>query len=261
MLQSLRTARVSKLLTRIIMKKLFTTLSLVFCASVLIFAQKVPEKNLKIFKFNPFQLATSSLSFSNEYFNTERNRSNVFTLGLRYKSDDDSYYGQSFNTAGEEIQNSNIHKGLTGMYERRFYIPAFRDGKANILNNEGSQYGVYLAPGLRLDYTQNDFNFGYFDTKFDNNGQIISEDRILSSGSSSTLGVMPFINLGIQFNIFQYGYIDLNVGGGLRVNRVISDEGTARNMNGFYYNNGIIEDLVLREGVLPTGGIAIGVKL
>lgn len=238
--------------------KNFTIGLLVLCVTFSAVAQE-KEKNHKIFKFNPLQLVTSSLSFSNEYFNAERNRSNVFTLGLRYKADDNNN-SRTYNSTGEFIDNSSTWKGLTGSYERRIYIPAFRDGKANLLNAESSQYGVYLAPGLRLDLTNNDFDYGYFDTKFDN-GQIVSEDKIISSGQRMTLGVMPFINLGIQFSIFQYGYVDLHVGGGLRVNNDFRNDRLSNNANNYYGSSDIINNLVLSQGVLPSGGVSLGVKI
>ncbi|SOE23454.1 hypothetical protein SAMN06298216_3843 [Spirosomataceae bacterium TFI 002] len=241
------------------MKNLFLFVFIIFM-SFQGFSQD--EKNLNIFKFNPLQLATSSLSFSIESFNKEKDRSNNFTLGLRYRNDLDNYnYGQVSST-GTILEQKNDWKGLTGVYERRFYVPKFKDGKPNFINTESSQNGIYLAPSLRVDYTYRDYNLGYFEYQYDNTGKIISETTNYNSGKVSYLGVMPSINLGVQFSIFQYGYIDLFVGGGLRV-QFEDEKEIVRSNNSGYFGNGsnIITDLVLNQGVRPNGGISVGVRL
>jgi hypothetical protein len=241
-----------------IMKKLLL-ITLALALSINTFGQD--EKPLKIFKFNPLQLATSSLSFSIEAFNKQQDRSNNFTIGLRYRNDFDNYGYNPVSVSGNEIKQKDDWKGLTAVYERRFYVPKFKDGKPNFINTESSQNGIYLAPSLRLDYTQRDYNYGNFSYQYDNNGQIISETTSFNSGKSSFLGVMPSINLGVQFSIFQYGYIDLFIGGGLRVQNE-EESNVVRTGNNFYsQGNNIITELVLSQGVRPNGGISVGVRL
>lgn len=240
------------------MKKI-NFLILVLFTSLQVFSQE--EKDLKIFKFNPLQLATSSLSFSIENFNKEQDRSNNFTLGLRYRNDANDYNFMQVGRNGEVLEQKDEWIGLTGVYERRFYVPKFKMGKPNFINTESSQNGIYLAPSMRLDYTIRDYNLGNFEFQFDNNGNIISETTNFNSGKISYLGIMPSINLGIQFSIFQYGYIDLFVGGGLRV-QIEDEQEILQNTRGFYSGgNNIITELVLRQGVRPNGGISIGVKM
>lgn len=222
-------------------------------------AQDEKDKNLTIFKFNPLQLVTSSLSFSVEKFNYEQKRSNNLTIGIRYKDDVQNYYNNNIGANGDIIDNYDTWKGLTAIYERRIYVPRFKEGKPNFINTESSQNGVYLAPSLRVDYTNRSYSNGYFETKFDNTGNVVGESKIFNAGNVTYLGVMPAINLGIQFSIFQYGYIDLFVGGGVRFqDENIKDQVVSR--NNYYGNSSAIDELVLREGVRPNGGISIGVK-
>jgi hypothetical protein len=172
-------------------------------------------------------------------------------------------YGYNqFSSNGTELEQKDDWKGLTGIYERRFYVPSFKEGKPNFINTESSQNGIYLAPSLRMDYTFRDYNLGSFEYQYDNTGKIISETTNYNSGKVSYVGIMPSINLGVQFSIFQYGYIDLFVGGGLRV-QFEDEKDIIRNSSNAYYSGGnnIITDLVLSQGVRPNGGISVGVRL
>lgn len=219
------------------------------------------EKNLKIFKFNPLQLVTSSLSFSIESFNKEQSRSNNFTFGLRYKNDPNNYsFGPVVSPNGEVLDQRDDWKGVTGIYERRIYVPKFKEGKPNFINTESSQNGIYLAPSLRLDYTMRDYDLSFFEFQYDSNGRIIGETTNFNSGKATYLGIMPSINLGVQFSIFQYGYIDLFVGGGLRV-QVENEEEIKRSSQNYYgIGSNNITDFVLNQGVLPNVGISVGVR-
>jgi hypothetical protein len=223
------------------------------------FSQDKEEKNLTIFKFNPLQLATSSLSFSIEKFNQEKSRSSNFTFGVRYRDDDRNNYG-SYSPNGTTLDTYDKWKGLTGIYERRIYVPRFKDGRPNFINTESSQNGIYLAPSLRIDYTNRDFKNGGFEYVYDDMGKIISETVNYDSGVATYVGIMPSINLGVQFSIFQYGYIDLFVGGGLRIQSENIKNQVSDNRYS-YYNSNIITELVLSQGVRPNGGISFGVRI
>jgi hypothetical protein len=217
------------------------------------------QEKLKIFKFDPLPLVTSALSFGIENFNEDRSRSTVFHLGIRYKKDNDNY--------GNPVILNNVQqslysdwKGLFATVERRFYVPSFKDKGANFLNSEASQSGVYFSPSLRLDVNQNDYarnSYGYIHNPI--SGQQDYVDTF-SSGKTNFIGIMPAMNFGVQFTIFQYAYIDLHIGGGIRVQNTTEKDGVGFPSSYNNYANSITT-FVTKEGVQPTGGITFGLKL
>ena len=241
------------------MKKVFTLLAL-----TLVFVSKSQaQEKLKIFKFQPLPLATSMLAFGVENFNEDRTRSTVFNLGIRYKKDNDggfSYAEPSIN-GGEYINQFSDWRGIMGSVERRFYVPAFKDKGANMLNQENSQSGVYFSPSVRVDYNQNEYDRSYFNYIYDSETDTQMSELRPNSGKVNFLGIMPAINLGVQFTIFQYAYVDLHIGGGIRVQWEDAIEQNNSRNNTYNRDGGIIQTLVTREGVQPTGGITFGLKL
>jgi hypothetical protein len=220
------------------------------------------QEKLKIFKFDPLPLVTSALSFGIESFNEDRSRSTEFHLGIRYKKDNDNYYASPIiiNNVPQDYQSD--WKGLFASVERRFYVPAFKDKGANFLNQESSQSGVYFSPSLRLDFNNNDYaesvsEYVYnSDTKFD---EYVQTARV---GNTNYFGIMPAMNFGVQFTLFQYAYIDLHIGGGIRIQSVDENQIIGPNYsNNYNYNNNAITTFVTKEGVQPTGGITFGLKL
>lgn len=241
------------------MKKLFT-LTLLF-VSLSVFSQD----KFKIFRFNPGQLVTSTLSMGLESFNESKSHSNIINLGIRYNGRNNfNYYGVLSDDQGNVIDQYDTYKGLTLQYEHRFYIPSFIEGKPSFLNREHSDYGVYLAPNIRFDYNYHDFDNSYFENvPSKTNPSIYEFGKVINTGKSSIFGIMPAINLGFQFNVFQYGYVDLYLGGGLRINneKEIARERSGSTYANYSISNGAIERFILNEGVIPTGGITFGVKI
>jgi hypothetical protein len=241
------------------MKKAFTLLTLIF-----IFMSKgQAQEKLKVFKFQPLPLATSMLAFGVESFNEDRSRSMVFNLGIRYKKDNDRTYSyaESSVSGGDFINQFSDWRGIMGSVERRFYVPAFKDKGANMLNQEGSQSGVYFSPSLRVDYNQSDYDRSYYNYIYDQESQTQTSELLANNGKINYLGIMPALNFGVQFTIFQYAYIDLHIGGGIRVQWEDVVEQQSSRTNSYYRDGGIIEELVIKEGVQPTGGITFGLKL
>lgn len=235
------------------MKQLLLTL--LFLNTLTGFAQ---YESLKIFKFNPGPLITSTLSFGIESFNSDFSRSNEFTFGVRYNKEDDLYrYGLP--VTGEE--NFESWRGLTASYARRFYIPTFKEGKENIFNANSSRNGVYMAPSLRLDYNNYREQRTFKEQFYDNDKQISTERTAFVQENTDHFGILPAVNFGVQFSFLQYGYVDLFVGGGLRMNFENVKERSRDVLNDYYsYGSGPIRELILVEGVRPTGGISVGVK-
>ena len=217
------------------------------------------QEKLKIFKFDPLPLATSALSFGIESFNEDRSRSTEFHLGIRYKKDNDYYVGfTNINGAGVDLFSD--WKGLFASVERRFYVPAFKDRSANFFNQENSQSGVYFSPSLRLDFNNNDYVESTSTYVFNPSTKQDEYVQSIRSGNTNYLGIMPAMNFGVQFTIFQYAYIDLHIGGGIRIQDENKNNtiGPSKSNN---YNNNAITTFVTKEGVQPTGGITFGLKL
>lgn len=222
------------------------------------------EKNLKVFKFDPLPLATSTLSFGVESFNADRTRSTEIHLGIRYRKDNDDYYYEvPVGVHAEPINQFSDWKGVTGTIARRFYVPAFRDREANILNQEASQSGVYFAPSLRLDFNQNEYDrSSYQYVSYDPDGKVDKYELMTRTGKINYLGAMPSLNFGVQFTVFQYAYIDLHVGGGVRIQSTnVLEETNTGTGNNYYYQDNAITTFVIKEGVQPTGGITFGLRL
>ena len=214
------------------------------------------QEKTKLFRFNPTQLITSTLSVGFESFNEDLSRSSVLNLGIRYKSDDNLYYGSSTRSTDQ----FDYWKGITANYEYRFYIPSFKKKAPNWLNEDYGQSGVYLAPNFRFDYNNHKYDRSYYDFKYDGNTQ--EEFLVTDKGTINYLGFMPAISMGVQFNVFQHGYIDLYIGGGLRINAVNELQKTNSDGGSYYYgSSNAITELIIREGVRPTGGITFGIKI
>ena len=133
---------------------------LLFFAAFLANAQ---EKNLKIFKFQPFSLITGSMNFNQEIFNNSRTRSTVIGLGLRYVNRENDIY--SYDTFGNSLPYTQTNKwqGATASIDRRFYVPGFYSGDKFTFINDKAKFGVYLSAGLKLEYNINNYdNSNYY---------------------------------------------------------------------------------------------------
>jgi hypothetical protein len=230
-------------------------------------AQQNDDKPLKIFKFQPFSLITGSMNFGEEIFNKSKTRSTVIGLGLRYINRKSDVYN-NFGVISAFKQTSKW-QGLTFSLERRFYVPGFLSGDKYSFLNDKAKFGVYLAPGVKLEYNQNDYDKGSY-------YQIIDSSKVgnydskfyQNSGRLRYLGVMPNMNIGLQFTVFQNLYIDTYIGGGIRfisqklTNQKV-DPTPGGSLNYGYYGvneNGAVQTFVIREGVQPNFGFSLGLN-
>ncbi|MCP9761464.1 hypothetical protein [Lacihabitans soyangensis] len=230
-------------------------------------AQQNEEKPLKIFKFQPFSLVTGSMNFGEEIFNKSRTRSTVIGLGIRYINRKNDIY-DSYGTISAYKQNSKW-QGATFSVERRFYVPGFFSGDKYSFINDKSKFGVYLSPGLKVEYNVNDYDKGgfYYLTDSTKPNNMVSK-FYRNSGRISYLGLLPNMNIGLQYTIFQNLYIDTYIGGGIRflsqkkskeVKDTVPQNG---NFTGYYggNENGALTTFVIREGVQPNFGFALGLN-
>ena len=243
------------------MKKLI--LSLILFTGLYANAQEVKDKNLKIFKFQPFSLITGCMNFNQEMFNKERTRSTVIGLGIRYvnKKNENSYYG----TSVLNYTQLNKWQGVTASIERRLYVPGFFSGDKFSFINKKASFGVYFAPGIKAEFNQNKYDKGGYNQIIDNT-KPNNYDFVFvkNEGKVNYLGVMPNMNIGMQFTLFQNLYIDTYIGGGIRFlsKKVIESKGDS-NAPGYYSNgfsSGAIETFIIKEGVQPNFGFALGLN-
>lgn len=208
-------------------------------------------------KFYPFGLVTNSLQLGFEKFNNEKSRSMNVVFGIRYKKSDG--YNQ-LDPTGNAYQNFTNWIGASVLLERRIYIPKLKSKFIDENPEKPFKYGVYLAPFLKLDYNQNDFDNSFY--SYNNvNGQS-NYQLIRNKGKVDYFGGTAGLNIGYQFTLFQHLYIDTYLGGGLRL--LSKNQNLERQLQqiGFLYNdaNGAILEFVDKAGVVPNAGITVGVN-
>lgn len=235
------------------MKKLTLTILLSF--SILIVHAQQTRESRKLFKLQPFSLITGSLNVSHEIFDYNFKRSSVIGLGIRYinKVDNNSNYN------GKEYDQFNKWQGVTGSFERRYYMPGFFTGDKYSFLNPKAHFGVYLSAGIKLEYNLNDFDKSAYvqdinvTTKF---------NLIEQTGKFQYLGVMPNLNIGLQYTIFQNLYIDTFIGGGLKIisKKTIAKKTSNSGIDAYKIQTEAVDRFVIKEGVQPNFGFGLGVK-
>jgi hypothetical protein len=240
------------------MKKYLTVL--VFFAVSTANAQ---DKSLKIFKFQPFSLITGSMNFNQEVFNKSRTRSTVFGIGLRYVNKENDVYNYDSFANPTPYTQTNKWQGVTASVDRRFYVPGFFSGDKYTFINEKAKFGVYLATGLKLEYNINNYDNSNYINIPDDDKVNYTFELSKNIGKVSYLGIMPNVNIGMQFTLFQNLYIDTYIGGGIRfLSKKINNEVNDGPPNGYnyYVNSSAIETFVIKEGVQPNFGFALGLN-
>ena len=234
------------------MKKIGLILTLIICSLSHISAQE----KLHILKFDPLNLITSSLSFGYETFNEEQTRSWDMHLGFRYNKDLEPNYSY-YDSQLPQLDTYDYWKGVQFSVERRMYVPSLKQGKT-------TKYGVYLAPGVKLDLNSNQFDKSFYNPIYkETSPNNPNYEKVTRTGEYTYFSVMPYMNMGFQFSVFQFGYIDFNLGGGVRIlNKKVKSENLPNvNSYGYYSSNNFYENTILKEGVRPTGTITFGIKV
>jgi hypothetical protein len=235
--------------------------------SIATMAQHNEDKSLKIFKFQPFSLITGSMNFGEEIFNKSKTRSTVIGLGIRYiNRKNDIYHNYGSVSA---YKQSSKWQGATASVERRFYVPGFFSGDKYSFINDKSQFGIYLSPGVKVEYNQNDYDkSSFYQLQDPSKPSSYNSTFYLNSGKISYLGVMPNMNIGLQFTLFQNLYIDTYIGGGIRfISQKITNQKVdtipTNAMNYGYYgvnDNNALTTFVIKEGVQPNFGFSLGLN-
>lgn len=235
--------------------------------SIATIAQQNVDKSLKIFKFQPFSLITGSMNFGEEIFNKSKTRSTVIGLGIRYINRKNDIYDNYGSVSA--YKQSSKWQGATASIERRFYVPGFFSGDKYSFINDKSQFGIYLSPGLKVEYNQNDYDkSSFYQLPDPSKPSNYNSTFYKNSGRISYLGIMPNMNIGLQFTLFQNLYIDTYIGGGIRfisqkiTNQKVDTIPTNATNYGYYgvNENGALTTFVIKEGVQPNFGFSLGLN-
>jgi hypothetical protein len=229
------------------------------------FAQEKEPEKLVLLKLYPLPLATSSMAFGAEMFNKDKTRSTNVMLGIRYSNEANIQ---------SSLRDENAWIGLLGQIERRIYVPKFKQFDKGTWIDKNGSLGIYWSPTLKMDYSINDFNRKYYNPLFDRINPNSSETEVITDiGKVSYTGITPSLNIGLQFTMFQYLYLDFSIGAGMRLLdiNVMSDDGSGGSGKNVFWTTGEyinysglssnIYQAIRNDGVQVTGGISIGVKL
>lgn len=244
------------------MKKLVAFVVIMLFLGNISFAQKVEK--MKIFRFQPFSLITGSLTMGEEFFNEANTRSTVINIGVRYVNKEAT---SSYDYSGSNIHDQfNQWKGASLSVERRFYVPGFFTGEKFSFINDKAHFGIYFAPGVKGEFNSNDFDLGGYYTKYlpEKPNEPVYE-LYNNTGKVNYLSVMPNMNVGLQFTLFQNLYIDTSVGGGIRfMMKNVIEKNQSTNSGGYYSYSNIdtpaIDQFIIKEGVQPNFSFALGLN-
>lgn len=175
--------------------------SFLFAGIALAAVAQETESILKrnVIKITPQQFIRNTLQGSYERFSSDFKTSRQVSLGLLYRRDANSWSG------GDSPQ---AQTGVFAEIQGRRYVPGFRQYTAR-RNNRMQAQGVYLSGFLRGEYIAINGEYSVWDTGTNLPRTATLDDRILA--------INPGFVIGYQRTLWQFVYLDLYVGGGLRL--------------------------------------------
>ena len=221
-------------------------------------------KPIKIFKFHPFSLATGSLSVSQERFNKEATKSTIIGIGLRYINNKSQTYLQNA-TFSEVIPQFNKWQGATLSLERRLYVPGFFGSEKNSFLNDKALFGIYFSGGAKMEYNVNNYDNSRVSYVNDPKTSSGTQVKVVDTATKQYIGILPNLNLGVQFTLFQNLYTDIQIGGAIRFlqSKTLKSKQDVTGDN--YYYNGLNKELigafVIKEGVQANFNFGLGLRL
>lgn len=221
------------------------------------------EKNTKVLKLQPFSFITGSLNVQQEIFSKDMKKSTSILLGVRNVNNTTN--NVDYNSGSSKaLENTDKWKGVTIGIDRKIYVPAFQKITSQTLDK--NRIGLYFSIGARIEYNENTFNRDYYTQ----NQDVLKPGvytQVLNNynGKINYLGIMPNLNLGLQFTVFQNLYCDITLGGGLKfISTKEKQVVGAPNSNIYYYDNlatNAIATFVIKEGVRPNFGFGLGLEI
>ncbi len=243
----------------ILMKNIFF-----ICVLISNFSFGQDAKPIKIFKFHPFSLATGSLSVSQEKFNKEATKSTIVGLGLRYINSKSQTYLQNPGFS-EVIPQFNKWQGATLSLERRIYVPGFFGSEKNKFLNDDALFGVYFSGGAKVEYNVNTYDNSRVNYVNEPNSSSGKQVKVIDTGTKQYIGVLPNLNMGVQFTLFQNLYTDIQIGGAIRFLSAKTLKSKQDILGDSYYYNGLNKELigafVVKEGVQANFNFGLGLRL
>ncbi len=238
--------------------------AIIFCILLAHSALSQDLKPIKIFKFHPFSLGTGSLSVSQERFNKEATKSTIIGIGLRYVNNKSQTYLQNPGFS-EVIPQFNKWQGATLSLERRIYVPGFAGNEKNKFLNEDALFGVYFSGGVKIEYNVNNYDNSRSVFVNEPNSSSGKQIKVIDTGTKQYIGVLPNLNMGVQFTLFQNLYTDIQIGGAIRFLKAKTLKTKQDIAGDSYYYNGLnrefINSFVIKEGVQANFNFGLGLRL
>ena len=205
--------------------------------------KRIPFEDLRkkqTIRISPFHLFNNQFNISSEFFNSTYTRSHLLTASIMYADNDSKSDG-----------------GFSLDYQGRIYPRRFKPDSMAMYNNSAS--GFYMGLGLQVGYCEfRDKNLqrSISTTSPWGGGQVLTQVPV--NVMTTNIWANPYIGLGYQFIIWESLFVDLFVGGGLKMNRVSkSSPDKSLDLKEFYTDPNFTDRYF--QGIMPRANISIGV--
>lgn len=211
-----------------------------FCqtASARYFQRRKPFADTRkktILKISPFHFFDNSFCLAGEFF-----------LSPIYKN---SLLVTVVGSFQDQVQKSD--KGFSIEFGGRYYPIGFNADTSIWYRNQSS--GFYMGYGAQFGMNEYKTNQSFYDYN-----NLVGSKTIDYTQTRKSMWVTPYICFGYQLTIFEAFFLDIFVGGGVKLNQV--DKSTFPNMAGFDLENEQNPNIFNRyyKGILPKLGFTIG---
>jgi hypothetical protein len=200
-----------------------------------------PFKDIRkktIFSLSPFHFFDNSFSVATEMF-----LSNTYKTSLRIA------------LTGMYADNlDKSDKGIALEVSGRYYPMAFDCDSLVWGRNQAS--GIYLGYGAQAginNYRKTTINSSYYDPI---SGQYVYSDIVTKRES---VWISPFVCFGYQFTVYESIYVDVYIGGAMKMNEVNTTiDGRQLQNSPYQQENPSIFDRNYK-GILPKAGFTLGI--
>jgi hypothetical protein len=186
----------------------------------------------KIFKLSPFHFFDRSLNVQGEFFVSPTYK-NSLLIGL---------------TGMYRDTKNRTDKGISLEVQGRYYPRAFSADTMPFIRNKAG--GFYLAYGAQFGVNENKEISGLWDI----NGVYSSNDL-----KTKSAWVTPFFCFGYQVVAWETLYVDIYLGGGMKINNVSYSPDIQKNSN-FIEEDPSIFDRAYK-GIIPKLGFSVGIGI
>jgi hypothetical protein len=186
----------------------------------------------RIFKLSPFHFFDRSLNVQGEFFVSPMYK-NSLLIGL---------------TGMYRDTKNRTDQGISIEIQGRYYPRAFSADTMPYVRNKAS--GFYLAYGAQIGANEKKEISGFWDR----NGVYSSNDL-----KTNSAWVTPFFCFGYQIIAWETLFVDVYLGGGMKINNVSYSPEIQRNSN-FIEEDPSIFDRAYK-GIIPKLGFSVGIGI